>query len=98
MRSKLRGELEVAPSRSSIYRALIRHGLIDPKTRRRRRQDYKRWERSRSMELWQMDVMGRVFLAEGQHAELANVTVTADKSPAVPVPDDSMPQLAPRGL
>ena len=44
------------PSRSGIYRALVRHQLIDPKRRRRRPSDYKRWERSRAMELWQMDI------------------------------------------
>lgn len=56
----------VVPGRSSIYRALVRHGLIDPKSRRRRRQDYRRWERSRSMELWQLDVCGGVVLGSGQ--------------------------------
>ena len=53
------------PGRSSVYRALVRHGLIDPKRRKRRREDYRRWERGRAMELWQMDVMGRVHLADG---------------------------------
>ena len=63
--SKLRRELDEPPSRSSIYRCLVRHRLIDPKPRRRRAQDYKRWERSRPMELWQMDVMGGVMLLDG---------------------------------
>jgi transposase InsO family protein len=53
------------PGRSSVYRALLRHGLVEGKKRRRRRQDYRRWERGRAMELWQMDVMGRVHLAGG---------------------------------
>ena len=53
------------PPRSSVYRALVRHQLIDPKKRRRRPSDYKRWERSRPMELWQMDVTGGVRLANG---------------------------------
>ena len=39
------------PSRSSIYRTLIRHGLIDPQQHRKRRADYKRWERARAIEL-----------------------------------------------
>jgi transposase InsO family protein len=78
LHSKLRAEFEVVPSRSAIYRALIRHGLIDPKSRRRRRQEYKRWERSRSMELWQMDVMGRVFLTDGR--QLSAVTGIDDHS------------------
>jgi transposase InsO family protein len=56
--NKLRRELEVPPSRAAIYRCLVRHRMIQPKPRRRRRDDYKRWERSRSMELWQIDVMG----------------------------------------
>ena len=40
------------PSRSAVYRALVRHGLIEPTKRRRQRGDYKRWQRSRPMELW----------------------------------------------
>ena len=62
--SKLRREDGDTPSRSSIYRCLVRHRLIAPKARRRRREDYKRWERSRAMELWQMDVMGGVRLTD----------------------------------
>ena len=53
------------PDRSSIYRALVRHQLISPSRRRRRPSDYKRWERSRPMELWQMDITGGVHLADG---------------------------------
>ena len=50
------------PGRTSIERCLIRHGLVTPQARRRKREDYKRWERSRSMELWQMDIVGGVRL------------------------------------
>ena len=57
--------VEPVPGRSSVYRALVRHGLVDASKRRRRRADYKRWERGRSMELWQMDVMGGVRLVDG---------------------------------
>jgi transposase InsO family protein len=53
------------PGRSSVYRALVRHGLVEGKKRKRRRGGYRRWERGRAMELWQMDVMGRVHLADG---------------------------------
>ena len=39
-----------APSESArVYRS--RHGLIEPKARRKRLVDYKRWERGRPMEL-----------------------------------------------
>jgi transposase InsO family protein len=63
--SRLRRELDSPPSRSAIYRCLVRHRLIQPKPRRRRRDDYKRWERSRSMELWQIDLLGNIKLASG---------------------------------
>ena len=62
--------LDPLPGRSSVYRALVRHGFIDPKRRRRRRADYKRWERARAMELWQMDVTGGVHLADGSEASV----------------------------
>ena len=60
-----RDGIDPVPGRSSVYRALLRHGLVEAKKRKRRREDYRRWERGRAMELWQMDVMGRVFLAGG---------------------------------
>jgi hypothetical protein len=43
---------------------------VDPKKRKRRRSDYRRWERSRAMQLWQMDVMGRVHLSGGQEVKI----------------------------
>lgn len=43
--NQLRRRLEAPPSRSSIYRTLVRHRLIDPKPRRWQRDEYKRWER-----------------------------------------------------
>jgi transposase InsO family protein len=61
---------EQLPGRSSVYRALVRHGLVEARKRKRRREDYRRWERGRAMELWQMDVMGRVHLADGQEVKV----------------------------
>src|SRR5690349_12193804 len=66
------------PGRSAVYRALVRQGLVQMRKRRRRREDYRRWERPRAMDLWQMDVMGRVFLADG--AEVKIVTGIDDHS------------------
>ena len=66
------------PGRSSVYRALVRHRLIEPKKRRRRREDYKRWERSKSMELWQMDIVGGFHLKDG--TELKCLTGIDDHS------------------
>ncbi len=66
------------PGRTSIYRALVRNGLIVPGQRRRRRADYRRWERARPMELWQMDVVGGFHLADG--TELKAVSGIDDSS------------------
>lgn len=64
--------VEPLPGRSSVYRALVRHGLIEPEARRRRKADYKRWERARPMELWQMDIVGGVMLADGWRASIVS--------------------------
>jgi transposase InsO family protein len=79
LRYVLRREgVQPLPGRSSIYRALLRAGLIEPRHRRRRKTDYRRWERPRPMELWQLDVVGRVFLAGG--TELKALTGIDDHS------------------
>ena len=65
------------PSRAAISRALVRLGLV-AHTRRKGRRAYRRWQRASPMELWQMDVMGAVMLADG--TELKAVTVIDDCS------------------
>jgi transposase InsO family protein len=70
--------VEPIPGRSSIYRCLRRHGLIELRRRRRRRDEFRRWERERPMQLWQMDVMGGVDLDDG--TELKIVTGVDDHS------------------
>jgi transposase-like protein len=71
-----RSEVESLPSLSAIHRCLVRHGLITPQARKRKRKrkrsDYKRWERSRAMELWQMDIVGGVKLADGSEAKIVS--------------------------
>ncbi len=62
--------LDPVPSRSGVYRALKRAGLIDPQARRRRDRRFKRWERGGAMELWQMDVVGGIVLADGREAKV----------------------------
>lgn len=59
----------VEVSESSTYRALRRAGLIDPDRRRRRAEHWRRWERGRAMELWQMDTVGGIGLADGSSAK-----------------------------
>jgi transposase InsO family protein len=58
------------PSESSIYRALKRHALIEDQAKRKVLPTYKRWERSRPMELWQMDVVGGVLLSSGAECKV----------------------------
>ncbi len=49
---------------------LVRDGLVDPNDDDDAGEDYRRWERSRSMELWQMDVVVRVRLRDGTAASV----------------------------
>ena len=58
------------PSRMSVYRVLVRHGLIEPQPRKRPKGSYVRWERDTPMALWQMDLVGGIFLADGTEAKL----------------------------
>jgi len=74
----VRDGLDQPPGLTSIYRALVRNRLIQPRPRRRPKADYRRWERARPMELWQLDVMGGVWLASAQ--ELKVVTGLDDHS------------------
>jgi transposase InsO family protein len=64
-----RQELESVPSESAIYRCLVRHGQIAPGGRRARGEHWRRWERSRPNELWQMDTVGGFLLADGSKAK-----------------------------
>src|SRR5262249_47293013 len=58
------------PSRMSAYRALVRHGLVEPGARRRRKDTWQRWEREAPMALWQIDIMGGAFLSDGTEAKI----------------------------
>ena len=62
--------LAPVPSRSAIYRCLRRHSLVELRRRRKRRDEFRRWERDRPMQLWQMDVMGGVRLRDGTEAKI----------------------------
>ena len=68
----------MAVSRATVYRVLVRQHLIEPGKQRRRPSDYIRWERSRPMELWQMDIVTGVILTSG--IELKVVTCVDDHS------------------
>src|SRR6266581_1658101 len=61
--------VQSAPSKSAVYRSLVRAGVIDPLQRQRRRETWKRWERAAPMELWQLDVVHGFLLADGSSAK-----------------------------
>jgi len=65
-----KAQVSPLPSRSTIYRVLVRRGLVAARKRKRRREDYKRWQREEAMQLWQIDVTGSVFLADGTECKL----------------------------
>jgi len=65
-----RAGVSPVPSRMSVYRALVRHGLIAPGARRRPRESFRRWEREAPMALWQLDIVGGAFLADGTEAKI----------------------------
>jgi transposase InsO family protein len=70
--------VDPCPSRATVYRVLVRNHLIEPRRRRKRKADYRRFERSKAMELWQADIMGGVFLTSRQ--ELKVITGLDDHS------------------
>ena len=70
--------IEPLPGRSSVYRCLKRHNLVELRRRKKRRDEFRRWERDRPMQLWQMDIMGGVLLDNG--SELKIVTGIDDHS------------------
>ncbi|MCX5248944.1 IS481 family transposase [Streptomyces sp. NBC_00201] len=69
------GAVAPVPSRMTVYRILVRHGLVEPGVRRRKRSDYKRWQRDRPMQLWQMDIVGGVMLVDPVTGELSEAKV-----------------------
>jgi len=58
------------PSHMAIYRALLRAGLIVKGDRKKVLRTYRKWERGRPMELWQMDVVGSIFTVDGTEAKI----------------------------
>ena len=106
--NQLRRQIDDPPSRSAVYRALVRHGLIVSKPRRRQRAEYKRWERSRAMELWQIDVMGGVRLSDGtqlsvvtgidDHSRFCVIATLVPRATARPVCDALMEGLSRYGV
>jgi transposase InsO family protein len=67
-----RRDITPVPSEPTLYRVLVRNGLIAPGQRRRPASSYVRWECGEPMELWQLDIMGGVFLSDGTELKLVS--------------------------
>jgi transposase InsO family protein len=66
------------PSRSTVYRVLVREHLVDGRHRARPRSSFVPWQRDAPMQLWQLDITGKVWLVDG--TELKLVTGIDDHS------------------
>jgi transposase InsO family protein len=68
----LRGPVppEPLPSRATVHRILLRHGLVIARARRRKRSDYVRWQRPAAMQLWQLDIVYGPRLVDTRTGEL----------------------------
>src|SRR6202012_346175 len=61
--------LEAAPSRATVHRVLSRNGLVSAQEQQHRRK-YRRWQRDAPMQLWQLDLVGGVMLADGRECKM----------------------------
>jgi len=57
------------PSRATVHRILARNGLVRRQEQHHKRK-YKRWQREAPMHLWQLDLVGGIFLADGRECKV----------------------------
>jgi transposase len=62
-----------APSRATVHRVLVRNAMVMPQAQRHKRK-YRRWQLETPMALWQLDLVGGVFLADGRECKLLSGT------------------------
>ena len=65
----------VVPSERTINRIFARQGLVSPRPRKRPRDSYHRWQRPGPMQLWQIDIVGGVMIADTRTGELREAKV-----------------------
>jgi transposase InsO family protein len=63
------------PSRATVHRILVRHGLVVERARRRKRSDYVRWQRPAAMQLWQIDIVYGPWLVDTQTGEVREARI-----------------------
>ena len=69
------GEGLVVPSERTIVRILARQGLSRSRPRKRPRSSYRRWERPGPMQLWGIDIVGGIWIADLVTGELREAKV-----------------------
>ncbi|CQD18931.1 integrase catalytic subunit [Mycobacterium europaeum] len=57
------------PSRATVHRILVRNGMVRAQPQQHRRK-YRRWQREAPMHLWQLDLVGGLFLADGRECKM----------------------------
>jgi transposase InsO family protein len=66
---------EPLPSRATVHRILVRHGLVVGRARRKKRSDYVRWQRPAAMALWQLDIVYGPRLVDTRTGEVREVRI-----------------------
>jgi transposase InsO family protein len=63
------------PSRATVHRILVRHGLVVERARRKKRSDYVRWQRPAAMQLWQLDIVHGPRLVDTRTGEVREARI-----------------------
>ena len=58
-----------APSRATVHRVLVRNAMVAPQAQQHKRK-YRRWARETPMALWQLDLVGGIYLADGRECKV----------------------------
>src|SRR3954447_10216062 len=66
---------EGLPSRATVHRILVRHGLVITRSRRRKPSEYVRWQRPAEMELWELDNVYGPRLVDTRTGELREARI-----------------------
>ncbi|TMR88806.1 IS481 family transposase [Nonomuraea basaltis] len=61
--------VDPVPAKATVHRVLTRNGLVNAQDQEHKRK-YRRWQREAPMQLWQLDIVGGVFLADGRECKL----------------------------
>jgi transposase InsO family protein len=63
------------PSRATVHRILVRHGLVVERSRRKKRSEYVRWQRPAAMQLWQIDIVYGPRLVDTRTGEVREARI-----------------------